>query len=49
MGLLVKSGQGVSGNFGADKGFFGSLGDIGKVTDAAGKSSYDLLGYGKNV
>jgi hypothetical protein len=23
--------------------------DIGKVTDAAGKSSYDLLGYGKNV
>ena len=48
-GAFSKIGQGVSGNFGADKGFFGSLGDIGKVTDAAGKSSYDLLGYGKNV
>jgi LysM repeat protein len=30
-------------------GFMDSLGSIGKVTDAAGKSSYDLLGYGKNV
>ena len=48
-GAFSKIGQGVSGNLGADKGFFGSLGDIGKVTDAAGKSSYDLLGYGKNV
>jgi nucleoid-associated protein YgaU len=48
-GAFSKIGQGAAGNFGADKGFFGSLGDIGKVTDAAGKSSYDLLGYGKNV
>jgi LysM repeat protein len=30
-------------------GFMDSLGSIGKVKDAAGKSSYDLLGYGKNV
>jgi LysM repeat protein len=30
-------------------GFMDSLGSIGKVTDAAGKSSYDLLDYGKNV
>ena len=48
-GAFSKIGQGAAKNFGADSGFFGSLGDIGKVTDAAGKSSYDLLGYGKNV
>ena len=49
-GAFNRIGEGFSGNFGADKGFFGSLGDIGKVTDAAtNKSSYDLFGYGKNV
>ena len=49
-GAFSRIGEGFSGNFGADKGFFGSLGDIGKVTDAATKkSSYDLFGYGKNV
>ena len=44
-------GDGVAGNFtkSVGGGFFDSLGNIGKVTDAAGKSSYDLLGYGKNV
>ena len=49
-GAFGRIGEGFSENFGADKGFFGSFGDIGKVTDAAtNKSSYDLLGYGKNV
>jgi phage tail protein X len=44
-------GDGVAGNFtkSVGGGFMDSLGNIGKVTDAAGKSSYDLLGYGKNV
>ena len=47
---LGKIGDGVAGNFTKSTGgFFDSLGNIGKVTDAAGKSSYDLLGYGKNV
>ena len=48
---IGKIGDGVADNFtkSVGGGFFDSLGNIGKTTDAAGKSSYDLLGYGKNV
>jgi hypothetical protein len=61
MTLMAGGNQSVFGKDGALKsitsgdfkniggGFMDSLGSIGKVTDAAGKSSYDLLGYGKNV
>jgi len=50
-GKIGMIGDGVADNFteAVGGGFFDSLGNIGKTTDAAGKSSYDLLGYGKNV
>ena len=59
MTLMAGGNQSVFGKDGAlksitsgdymGKGFGDAFSNIGKVTDAAGKSSYDLLGYGKNV